>query len=446
MQSALGSADPAFSLGKNATAREVFERVAVEAEKATQIDPRSRSLLLASIAEITLHIGEPQQALRLLEKTDLTKVDERSRDDAMQTKARVYAALGDAPSARRILEEQGHESHDLLSGTRWKLLETALDLQQGKLARAIETSLTLSSSDIPDEFKDQARMLLGDAYDAQDHPVDAFHTYEQLLEDQKQRLPDDHPAILRTWLALARVETTAGLITILGDSSAEALRIGESLYGRHSLGYLDLLRVRRDLFGARSAHDEERAVQLQIVPLVEELIGADTPIALRENMSLAEATRQSGELRRLSALANHESTDTTEIRERFEAATKIYESVIEKGERLLPVSDYNLFKYRTALGYHLTRRKQFAEAKIVLEKALDSIKDSAEAQTHDMVFVARFALNVCKFAAAGTAENQARLIASLQLGREQSRSSPAIATMKAIEVVARELGVAVAAD
>jgi eukaryotic-like serine/threonine-protein kinase len=424
MRTALTSVDPGKSLDKDISAREVFERVATSAERSTELDPRSRSTLLAAVAEITTRIGEPKQALHVFDSVDFGALDSQSGEEARQARANAFVALGDAESASRVIAEGERQALDDASKARWKYLEASLDLAQGRLAEAAEIALQLSGTHISDDFHDEARMLLARAYDGLDHPVDAFHLYSQVLSDQQLRLPPEHPAMFRTWLALAHIEARAGLKSDLGDPATEALAIGEHLYGRRSTNYLELLKIRRDLYGNEPNVPKQRDVQLEIVSLTEEIFGAETGALAAEKFSLADVTRQSG---------------------KWAEAAAIYEVAIALAARVLPPSDPGLFKYRVVYASSLVRYGFFVEAKSKLEIALHDVDQNPDVKGLDLYAIAVLGRDICAYKLKSSIQNRHALNASILQARSKSRSPPAKTTTAFLEEVARNLGVATAA-
>lgn len=427
MRSALGSADPEFALGKNVSAREVFERIAIEAEHSAELEPKSRATLLGSVAEITLHIGEPQQALHLLDSLDTSSLDNRARDEIARLHARTLLALGDTIAARRLLAKRDVDAGDEGSLAQWDLLNATIRFQEADFEGAARVCDALERRAPTVEVREKALLLKARANERLDKWDDALSLYQQVLNGQYARLPRNHPAILRTLLDLAHLAAYTGKMANIGDPTTEALRVGESLYGRHSLGFLEILKVRRDIFGKDSRHKEEREVQFEIVSLVDDLIGRDTPVAIEEYMRLAEVTRQ-------LAIVSNQPTLSAE-------ATQLYRKAIDAAQRAFPSDDLRLFKYRTVFGIHLVRLYDFREAIDLLSSAIRSVEQNPAAKQGPLDNLAKLARDICVYAEDRTDANRQVLLQSIEVNRESAISYPAKVATRALESVARRLEV-----
>lgn len=420
IRTALTSVDPAATLDKNISAREMFERVAVVAAADDKMDAKSRSTLMAAVAEITFRLGEPKRALEMLEKIDFALLDAQTRDELGLIRARLVSAMGTAEEALAAIEEGERKAVGAASHARWRLLEASIDYAQGRFGKSSEIGAEVEAATIDDDVRDEAKLIQGQSLIELGRADESLAIYAALLADQNKRLPEHHPSILRTWLAIAWLESHQDVQSKLGDPIAHALDIGSHLYGKHSLAYLDLLRSKRDFDANAERFSMAKDTQMEIIALAEELYGADSSMLVRERFKLADNLRQFND---------------------WPAASRQYEDAIDRATRVFPSDDRNLFMYRVVYGASLVRNGSFEKGKALMDIALRDAQSNRDLDGTDLRALAILARDVAAYQMRPTPPNRNSLIAAILEARKVCHSPPAMTTNAFLEVVASQLGV-----
>lgn len=373
---ALRTVDPLNASGRSMSAREVFERVAAQAQASTTLDAASRANILGSIARIDLSLGQPGDAMALLERLDATSLDAAKRSDISVLKTRALVALSRFDEARSAIatglaqSPAGSDIH-----RRWQLLDAATDLNQGNYEKTLSRLAPLSGENWPAELAEERDNLQANAFWVLGRNDEAIAALQRTLAVQRQRFGDDSPATFDTLLLLARRNAVIGKLDEADRLFTQLLAMSEHYFSRHSVRYAGVMALGGTIETGREHLD--KAIEY---------------ITEAQNIRIAQTGENTGEV----ASAHLNLGSINEALGRHEEAARRYFAAVAVAERIWQASDPNLLLFRTAASTYLTLQDRCTEAQPIARRALADVDANPSLVEYDAVPLIALIADLCK--------------------------------------------------
>ncbi|WP_257386139.1 serine/threonine-protein kinase [Tahibacter caeni] len=373
---ALRMVDPVNASGRDMSAREVFERVAAQAQASPALDAASRTNVLGSIAQIDLSLGLPGEALALLERMDAASSDAATRDTIALLKARALIALSRVDEARSEIaaglaqSPTGSDAH-----RRWQLLDASTDLNQGSYEPLLAKLEPLIGENWPAALAEERDNLQANALWQEGRADEAIAALQRTLTVQQQRFGAGSPATFDTLLLLARRKAFLGKLDEADELFAQLLAISDRYFSRHSVRYAGVMALGGTI-ETRREH-LEKAIEY---------------ITEGQKIHIAQTGENSGNV----ASAHLNLASINEALGRHEEAARRYLAAVAVAERIWQASDPNLLLFRTAAATYLTLQDRRREAYPIARRALADVQANPNLGEYDalplIVFIADFCL------------------------------------------------------
>lgn len=364
---ALASLDPASRATRDMSAREMFERIAVQTETDPSLDATSRSRVLGVVAGILLKLGQIPSANRILEQVDASRLDTGTRNDIANLRVHAFVAQSRFDDARRLVENEMAtvSADDLERKAELMLLSAMVDFRQGRRIPLVWDKLAAVAVDrlSPDEI-DQWRSLRASALFHLDRHDDAIAEATLLIEEQRKRLGPDSPAVFESLRRRAMLENLRGNFAESARISEELLQHSEKYYGRNSSHYARALNGAA--LAAGGSGDRAQAVNYlhQALAIAVDQHGANSEEAWIHHVNLG---------------SQYEDDNKPD-----EALTH-YEKAHEIAQRLWLPDDTNLLLSRTAYATLLALEEKSTELEPVVQAARRDIAAHPQLDAPDFI-------------------------------------------------------------
>ena len=421
---ALRSADPRGSSTKDLTARDVFERVAAQAQASPQLSPRSRARVLMAIARIDVELGQYRQAEALLDQVDVTTLDsiQRSEWDLLQARAQLYLAHYDR--ARELLAQPLAATADADLAARWRLAQAFSHYEAGDTRKTLEILDTMDiAGTLPDtreergELRSWALVQLG-------RTDDAIAEQVALLAVQRERLGERSPAVYDSLTNLAYLQLRNGAIDQAEATMQDLFVLADAMYSKTSLRYAPALSLARKLARERGNLAKAIALEKQVIAINLDQIGENSPHLARNYFNLADLYDRDRQPDQAEAYFRH---------------------ALALAERVWLPSDTNVALFRISAACFLAERGKHAEAQAIARRALADIEAHPSIKEYD-IYPLGLAVEALSSYALGHGEKQrGALAAALKEIRDGAADVDTVAWAQRLIAVAAGLGVEPAA-
>lgn len=338
---ALESIDPAATSGKEITAREVFEQVRVAALADSVHDGRTRARIAATLARIYLRLGQPTEALAILDKVDEAEAGD-DLADMERTRARAALASDDTAAAERSIASIHAAARSPADKAEADLLQAQLLVAQFKDAQALPMlqALAAPGSSASTTIRHEAALDLTEALLYLGHREEAHDVVQALLRDDRAQFPQGHPSLLSTMNKAMRVASYMGRGEEMVSIAEQALPLAAKLYGEHSVAYADTLMKYASALTAHKRDADARRAAERALGIYEGVFGRESSAAATGHFSLANII---------------DATDPAAAQAHYLAAADI-------GAKVLPDRSSGLYYFRLLLAYSYVNSGDYRDA------------------------------------------------------------------------------------
>ena len=418
---ALHMVDPVNATGRDMSAREVFERVAAQAEAKSTLDAASRASVLGSIAEIDLRLGLPGEAFALLGKIDASALDDSKRSEISFPKAHALILLSRTGEARAAIadglarSQRGSDTY-----RRWQLLDVSADLSQGAYVTALAKLELLVRENWPAELAEERNNLQASALWQLGRANEAIAALERTLALQLERFGADSPMIFDTTMLLARRKAYVGDLDQADKLFARLLAISNRYFSRHSMQYAGVMALGGTIETRRGNLDKAIDYVTEGQNLFIAQVGENTSGVASAHLNLASLNE---------ALGRHEE------------AARWYSAAVTVGERIFPPSDPNLLLFRTAAATYLTLQGNCTDAYPIARRALADAHDNPSLSEYDAVTVTAIVADFCLLGSDDSANRRASVARDLHLALTKAEAPDVRRAAEQLAQKARALGI-----
>lgn len=398
---ALRFSDPG-SGRRDISAREVFERVAAQAQASPGMSAASRAHVLGSIAQIDLNLGLPGEALALLSKLDLAALDSAQREDLTLVRARAQFLNGALDAARAEAAQGLARSTSADQRSSWQLLDASIDLHQGDDKSALAKVEAMREETWPTDLAEQRDLLYADVLTQLDRNEEALVQIRRTFATQRARLGTTSPMVFDTTLRMAKREVRLGNVDQAIVLRDELLVIVDRFFSRTSLRHAAVLALDALIESRRGNLDQaiERTIQSQQLHI--DQLGENQATVASAHLNLASLYEERG--------------DHTNAAQRYRTAVTL-------AERLWTPSDSNLLLFRTAASNYLAIHDQCAEASAIAGRALADVYDNNSLHEYDIVLLTVAVADYCQLENDDSTGQRAVVARDLHRALTLSRSS-----------------------
>jgi serine/threonine protein kinase/tetratricopeptide (TPR) repeat protein len=418
---AIGSVDPDRAQGKELTAREVFEQVEVLAEHAPNVDAATRQRLIATVAKIDVKLGVPKDAQVLLDQIKPPSGNRLSSEEAdvLRTFALTALANDQFDLAQKYIE-QGSAAASGADVYAWRMLQAKADMnRRDDVAAQKDLDAILNAGDKADEeTRLTAREALIEKLFDGGRLEEAYAQASALLKEQRQRLPNPHPALLHSLDNVLELAINLGKLDEARPLLKEDTGMSTKLYGEHSLGFTKALQFQADLLTHEGHLDQAIEVHRRVLEISKSVLGEEAPTVANDYFNLANATDEAG---------------------RAAEAEPHYLKAVELAERTMPAKSLRLLIFRTVLAYNQTRNHHFAESDKSLADVTEMLQMFPEFTQFDLPPVGRLIGAQNAWALAPTVEHHKAYEKALVEARKAAEGESTKQQIEQVENVQKEL-------
>lgn len=360
---ALRFVDPASARGRDVSAREVFERVAAQAQASTALNPVSRAQILGSIAEIDLSLGLPGEAQAILAKLDTTSLQSRQRSHLERLNTRALLATSRLDEARAAADRglaaarPGTDDH-----REWQLLDARIALDHGDEEGTLARLDPLMKQDWPAALTEERDGLYADTLWQFGRAEEAIVVFRRAVAAQRARLGNDSPMIFDALLRLARREVGVGNFEAGENLRLELVAMTDRHFSRASLRYASVLSFGGYLETRRGNFDKAIDYITQSQRIFTDHLGENISSNATSHLNLASLNEERG---------NHAE------------ATRHYLAAVDIGERIWQPTHPNLLLFRTAASNYLALQDRCTEAYPIARKSLMDMHENPGLAEYD---------------------------------------------------------------
>jgi serine/threonine-protein kinase len=424
---ALQSVDPSSRDTRDMSAREMFERVAAQAQSDPAISAQSRARILATVARVVFNLGQTSSAEKLLAGVDARELDRDQRREVEQIRARILIGLARYDEAMALIERglAAERPRDVPHRAHWQALLARAYYKQGKSQLALDTIDALPRDEIAAEVWDSASQVRSMALWGLDRRDEAIAETTRLIAAQRVRLGNDSPAVYDNLRTRAILQSYTGNLAEMEALSTELIQLAEHTYGRNSMHYanaVDLLRI-----VAVERGDMAKAVQYeeQILAIYIDQAGPSSEEAAKTHLNLA---------------------SMYEDLQQVEKAHGHYQRAHDIAQIIWRSDDTNLLLFRTAFATFLALNDRSDELQPVMQAAMRDIAANPPLELRDLTALLRAADAADKFRRDQSTANRQALSQALKAASEGCKEDPEVwKAFNKVLVKARSLGVGPAA-
>jgi eukaryotic-like serine/threonine-protein kinase len=352
---ALRTANPGSGGARQMSAREVFERVAVQAQASPSLSAVSRSRVLFTVAEVLLELREYARAEKMLAGLLAGELEPALRSEAAFAQAQVLIATEDAARASPLVAAQLKQEADPARQARWALLEGVVDNREGRSQEGLRKLEAVNIALLPPELRDYHGREHSKALWALGRKDEAVAEIAAVAAAQTARLGADAPATFETLRYQAVLESQRGNFERTEAISARLLESAEKNFGRNSANYLAALDLHSITLEHRGDMKASVEVHKQILAIAREQYGENSIMVAKMNLNMGSLLNEIGE---------------------YAEAETYYRKSVELATRSMAPDDIDLLFTQFNLAFFLALRDKPAEAQPVLALVHATLRQS----------------------------------------------------------------------
>jgi serine/threonine protein kinase len=420
---ALRFVDPANARGRDVSAREVFERVAAQAQASPTLSPASRAHILGSIAQIDLSLGLPSEAQTLLAKLDTSALAGDRRDALALLHARTLVATSRQDEARAAADRGLAATAAGTDDRReWQLLDARIDLNQGDNHGALAKLERLAQENWPPVLSEDRDSLHADVLWQFGRAEEAIVIIRRTLAQQRQRFGASSPMIFDALLRAARREVGVGNYDAAEALRSELVAMTDRYFSRTSMRYAGVLSLGGYIETRRGNIDKAIDYITQSQRLYIDHLGENTNGVATEHLNLASLNEERG---------NHEE------------AARHYLAALAIGERIWPPTHPNLLLFRTATSNYLALRDRCAEAYPIAKRSLVDMYENPGLAEYDAGLLTVAVADYCLLREHDSPGQRAAVASDLHRAVTQAETPDVKNAAEQLAEKAKEVGVVV---
>jgi len=418
IMNALNATDPAQALGKDVSAREVFERIATQARLdgagGTEAAP-----LLVPIAEIHRLIGEPERALALQADINVESLGDAPRSLYWSTRSHALGETGAFDEARRAQAELLRLARDDEARQAARLASAAIEFQAGELPKSVGIIEEVVAAPLSPAQSIRARTLLAQGYRVTGKPERSEQILEQLLAEAKEHNSLDSPQVLEQANLLAGLKADLQKFDQATALANQAMATAERLYGVQSLRYAQAKNAKFRVLTAIGDMAAAKVLAAELLDTYVGVLGRAHPTTARAHFNLAGIQNDQGE---------------------FAVADQNYQAAIDIAKQVWPTSNLTTQLFRTGYATELAARGEWARAAALAEDVIRVAEEHQIIQQYDIYPIDLLIVAADLYRQQPTASQHAKVLGAL----EEAKKSPNPQAQKAvgkIEAGMVELGI-----
>jgi eukaryotic-like serine/threonine-protein kinase len=420
----LRSVDPASADKGDISAREIFERVAVQAQESPNLSAASRTNILGAVIRIQLGLGLPKQAEKLLEMLDLPAVDTQQRRELRLLQAQALNVLTRYDDAAVVIRQGLVDEPDGSTyNGEYQQLDAAVDYGQGRYSDALKKLDAMPREGLPAELDVRRGILRSNTLWVLGRPEDSIAEVQKVYDVQRQRLGDKAPATYHALQILARRVAMSGDIEKSSALKDQLLARAESTISANSIRYADTLTIASLIESERKNYAKAIDYEKQAVNIFIAQLGAVNERATSSYLNIAEMYEWSGDMR---------------------SAEAHYIKAVKLGEQQWRAEDPNLLYFRLMASGFLANYGNCAAAKEFASRSLADMETHSFLKEYDGAVLLQAVDDYCDFVATQNPDNRTALAKSLQYANSVGESPAVKSAISRLVEKSRALGVELA--
>jgi tRNA A-37 threonylcarbamoyl transferase component Bud32 len=407
--------------GSEVTAREVFERVAAQAQASPTLGTESRARVLVAVARVLMELRQWNDGEALLDKVRGMSTDAALNEQIQYLHARALIATTKLDEAQKLADEQLQQATTPQQRAVWQLFAGTAASRRENPHEALAKLQTVDAALLTPEQRDFLDKELSDALWRTESQDEAVAAIVRLVERQRERLGADSPAVYASLREQAILETRRGKFEQAEALGSKLMQLAERNRGRDSLDYLYALELQATLEEHNGNLEKSAELHQQMLAITEKHFGQRSRNAARMRISMGSLYNEIGDF------ANAE----TYTREGIEIA-----------QGVLRPEDGSLHFGRIFFSLFLCQRDKPAEAQKHLMAAADAISKFEAITQQDMSRVVPVLQRLAAYQLQPDAANRAALATSLRDNLGKAKDFMIEQLVKDAAAKAKSLGVA----
>lgn len=403
---ALNATDPAQALGKDVSAREVFERIATQA-RLDSAGGTEAAPLLVPIAEIHRLIGEPERALALQADIKVQSLGDAPRSLYWSTRSHALAETGSFDEARAAQTELLRLAGDDEARQAARLASAAIEFQAGEPGKSVSIIEDVVAAPLSPALSIRARTLLAQGYRVTGKPERSEQILEQLLAEARNGGSLDSPQALEQANLLAGLKADLQKFDQATALANQAMATAERLYGVQSLRYAQAKNAKFRVLTAIGDMTAAKVLATELLDTYVGVLGRAHPTTARAHFNLAGIQNDQGE---------------------FAVADQNYQAAIDIAEQVWPTSNVTTQLFRTGYATELAARGEWARAAVLAEDVIRVAEEHQIIQQYDIYPIDLLIVAADLYRQQPTTGQYAKVLGTL----EEAKKSPNPLAQKAV--------------
>jgi serine/threonine protein kinase len=392
---AIEAADPGGGNAKDMKVRDLFDRIAKDANSSNELDTIRHINLFTSLSGIQLRLGNPEGAMDMVAKLELAPLSDSEKEALLRARGEALISLGRFDEALVQVRQGLNLAHDAESRARWQLTETLIDYNQGHVGEAIAKLESMDMNDVSFKLSSERKVQLARAHIDKGMNDVVRRELTELLNEQERVLPAGDPSLLDTYEVFYRLGVQESSWDEAEYYANKARELCERLYSRDSYRYGHALMRTASLLSLRGRPEESIEINLEVLETYRRALGEDHPDVAKMHFNLSGAYHELG---RLDQVLLH------------------LEKAVAVAERAWLPSDSNLLLFRSIYASQLVEAKRFEQAGLVARTARKDVGVNPELNPSPFYSISGLIEHMAHFAAsASNADREAVLEAYAEL-------------------------------
>lgn len=406
IMNALNATDPAQALGKDVSAREVFERIATQA-RLDSAGGTEAAPLLVPIAEIHRLIGEPERALALQADINVESLGDVPRSLYWSTRSHALGETGAFDEARAAQAELLRLARDDEARQAARLAAAAIEFQAGELLKSVSIIEEVVAAPLSPSLSIRARTLLAQGYRVTGKPERSEQILEQLLAEAKEHNSLDSPQALEQANLLAGLKADLQKFEQATALANQAMATAERLYGVQSLRYAQAKNAKFRVLTAIGDMAAAKVLAAELLDTYVGVLGRAHPTTARAHFNLAGIQNDQGE---------------------FAVADQNYQAAIDIAKQVWPTSNLTTQLFRTGYATELAARGEWARAAVLAKDVIRVAQQHEIIQQYDIYPIDLLIVAADLYRQQSTTSQHAKVLGAL----EEAKKSPNPLAQKAV--------------